>query len=89
MTNQNTQNLKPVSDIEVMIRINEKLEGTGFSMILFTQRSGTPESAKHNVKMYLVGGLVAEFHCLDTLAMKLGVLSGDEYLCWPEEAKAA
>lgn len=89
MTNPNTQNLKPVSDIEVMIRINEKLEGTGFSMILFTPRSDTPESAKHTVKMYLAGGFVTEFPCLDTLAMKLDVLADGEFLCWIEEAKAA
>lgn len=90
MKNTNTQNLTPVTPSEAMVRINKKLEGTGFHMALLTVFIGDERhQARHSVDMFLEDGFVKSFKCLDTLACQMRCLSGDEYLCWPEEAKAA
>lgn len=89
-TKRNTKGLKPVSELEVMDRINKKLGGTGFSMILFmrnpTLKSTSCTLINHVVQVAFFGAVLKSFYCLDTLADQMGVLAADEFLCWPEEA---
>lgn len=75
-----SEELKAVSHLEVLYRINTKLADQGL-VIKYGRLCSL------GLCIYDQHGMVHKSNiCLDAMADEQGVLADDEFLCWPEEA---